>query len=1106
MAKLKKFDIDAALDSIDLRFTGYVPSQQAFEFFNLIRIFMGEDFEIPNPIFHYFIVDMLYGNVKASDFPYSDEIKQTLSVHSDKIGIISSRGSAKALTLDSRVYTPTGYTTIRDINIGDKVLTRNGKTAAVLVKSEVFNKPTYKLTLADGRTLKLSEDHLNVVIVNENGHDIEKVLTTRELYMQIQVLMNLGVYSIPSITNAVMFDSDGVEFNVKDVISAHDKIPDAYLFTTVPQRVSLLQALLDIGGKIGTDGVLSFNSNSLNRISDVCELVRSLGGKATSISKTDLHIRLPKTIIPFSMSSKVADWEAYYPDLTATDLKTDITSILLVDTEPTQCISVGDETHTFLTDGYTITHNSTITSFFYPIVAAIRGELPATGPLSHILILSDSQQGGARDQARIMSNAFEKSKFANGWFESIRCTDSEIELVRKGTTDIKDRHMLIKFKGASALPLDTVLFTDTGTITMGDVTVGDAIFGADGKLCTVTEKSELFSNDIYRITLMDGRHLDVSTDHINSVLFNDGSGYTKADIVTTELIKEQLTTQENTPRLFIENVQPMQYTEKDLSIDPYNLGIIVGMQYTTMAKYQLTTSIDQRLEILRGIINTIEPAITEPSNFVFSANIRSIADSVKDLVWSLGGNVEELEPFVIEDGEFSKTVYRIAVTLNDIELVDNNLVIVPTEGIRCVAIKSIEKVPTVYSQCIAVDNEEKQYMAGAYIRTHNTGGIRSGSRNPVTGDRYALIIADDVIKNEADAYSEAIMHNVTTALLSDARNAMRAKRTQYVLINTPFHKLDPIYMMVESGGYTPLITPICKTIYEDMPKGEFIGLWEDMHSYEQVMDRYNEAVATNSTRAFNQELMLRVSNETDRLITDDMLQWYDRNLLMKTLDGYSLYVTTDFTTTSAAKSDFSVLAVWAVNSEDDWFLVDVCVRQQELQQQYDELMRMVRTWSRGGRVVEVGVEIDGQQKAHLYSIKERMLKDNLFFSFAKQRGAPVTREGILSRSGNTSKIDRFRYILPRFQNHKIYFPLQLKDNPDMLEGLKQLKGATHAGFSTHDDFPDVITQMGLIDLKIPVNSVEELTKSQEDGFLLSDGSIYWYDNHVSNDYNGSTIF
>lgn len=573
MIKLQKFDIDAALDCVDLRFTGYVPSQDAFEFFNLIRVFFGEDFEIPNPIFHYFIVDMLYGNVKAEDFPYSQEIIDTIMVDPHKIGIISTRGSAK----------------------------------------------------------------------------------------------------------------------------------------------------------------------------------------------------------------------------------------------------------------------STITSFFYPIVAAIKGTLPVTGPLSHILILSDSQQGGARDQARILGNAFQKSKFANEWFESMRCTDTEIELVRKGTEALEKRHMLIKLKGAQ------------------------------------------------------------------------------------------------------------------------------------------------------------------------------------------------------------------------------------------------------------------------------TGGIRSGSRNPVTGDRYALIIADDVIKNETEAYSETIMHNVVTALMSDARNAMRAKNTQYVLINTPFHKRDPIYMMVESGGYTPLVTPICKKIYEGMPEEEFVGLWEDMHDYNSVMSRYMEAVATNTTRSFNQELMLRVANEEDRLVTDDMIEWYDRALLMKTLDGYTLYITTDFTTTSAAKSDYSVLAAWAVNSEDDWFLLDLCVRRQELQQQYDELMRMVRTWSRGGRAIEVGIEIDGQQKAHLYSIKERMIKDNLFFAFARQKGAPVGREGIVSRSGSMSKIDRFRYVVPRFQNHKIHFPTQLKNNPDMIEGLKQLKGATHAGFSTHDDFPDVVTQMGLIDLKVPTSSVDDIN-GEEDAWIIGDGEIYWSEERRQVDYGGSTVF
>lgn len=90
------FSVDAALDSIDLKFTDYTPSTDALEFFNLIRIFMGEDFEVPNPKFHYFIVDLLFGNIKREDFPYSPEIRNEIKLATSRIGILSARGSAKS--------------------------------------------------------------------------------------------------------------------------------------------------------------------------------------------------------------------------------------------------------------------------------------------------------------------------------------------------------------------------------------------------------------------------------------------------------------------------------------------------------------------------------------------------------------------------------------------------------------------------------------------------------------------------------------------------------------------------------------------------------------------------------------------------------------------------------------------------------------------------------------------------------------------------------------------------------------------------------------------------------------------------------------------------
>ena len=93
---LTKFDVDAALDSVDLRFTGYLPSKDSLEFFNLIRVFQGQDFEIDTPMWHYFLVDLLLGKITRDQFPYPPEIRNSITVDPSAIAILASRGAAKS--------------------------------------------------------------------------------------------------------------------------------------------------------------------------------------------------------------------------------------------------------------------------------------------------------------------------------------------------------------------------------------------------------------------------------------------------------------------------------------------------------------------------------------------------------------------------------------------------------------------------------------------------------------------------------------------------------------------------------------------------------------------------------------------------------------------------------------------------------------------------------------------------------------------------------------------------------------------------------------------------------------------------------------------------
>ena len=67
------FDLDKALDTYDPTFPRYTPSEDAFEFFTLMRMVEGKDFDFATPIAHYFMVDLMLGYITdPMMFPYSE--------------------------------------------------------------------------------------------------------------------------------------------------------------------------------------------------------------------------------------------------------------------------------------------------------------------------------------------------------------------------------------------------------------------------------------------------------------------------------------------------------------------------------------------------------------------------------------------------------------------------------------------------------------------------------------------------------------------------------------------------------------------------------------------------------------------------------------------------------------------------------------------------------------------------------------------------------------------------------------------------------------------------------------------------------------------------
>jgi predicted phage terminase large subunit-like protein len=202
---------------------------------------------------------------------------------------------------------------------------------------------------------------------------------------------------------------------------------------------------------------------------------------------------------------------------------------------------------------------------------------------------------------------------------------------------------------------------------------------------------------------------------------------------------------------------------------------------------------------------------------------------------------------------------------------------------------------------------------------------------------------------------------------------------------------------------------------------------------------------------FNQELMLQIMSDEDRLIQDSDIRWYEQRELLANKSRYNFYITTDFATSERESSDFSVISVWAFNNNGDWFWVDgICIRQL-MDQNINSLFQLAQEY----KPQSVGIEVSGQQAGFIAWIQDEMQNRNTWFTLASENNS--NRPGIRP---NTNKMLRFQTMVPMFKAGKIYFPEDLASTAPVREAMEELKLAAPGGFkSKHDDFIDTISML-----------------------------------------------
>ena len=349
-------------------------------------------------------------------------------------------------------------------------------------------------------------------------------------------------------------------------------------------------------------------------------------------------------------------------------------------------------------------------------------------------------------------------------------------------------------------------------------------------------------------------------------------------------------------------------------------------------------------------------------------------------------------------------------------------------------------------------------------------GAKTGVRGAKElGKRPDIAVLDDLISDE-DARSDTVIKAVEDTVYKAVNYALHPTKNMIIWSGTPFNARDPLYKAVESGAWGVNVFPVC----EQFPceEKDFKGSWPDRFTYKYVKEQYDTALKLGKVDTFNQELMLRIMSEEDRMILDSDIGWYKLDAVLRNKQRFNFYITTDFATSVKQSADFSVISVWAYNNVGDWLWVDGICKRQLMDKNVNDLFRLAQMY----RPQQVGIEVTGQQGGFIQWIQGEMLERNIYF--------PLASEGNDMKPGirpNTNKMVRFNTVVPLFKARKVFFPLERKNEPPMQEAITELSLASIGGFkSKHDDFIDTISMLPSL---TPWRPTEEaaLHKGEEGG-------------------------
>ncbi|WP_433600212.1 replicative DNA helicase [Nocardia sp. CA-135953] len=131
-------------------------------------------------------------------FTELDEL--TNGLHPGQMIIVAARpGVGKALALDTPLPTPSGWTTMGEVRVGDELLDTAGRPTRVVAATEVLaERPCYEVEFSDGTVIVADEQHQWLTIAGSAGARVAAVRTTGEIVHSVHLTDNSPNHLVPT--------------------------------------------------------------------------------------------------------------------------------------------------------------------------------------------------------------------------------------------------------------------------------------------------------------------------------------------------------------------------------------------------------------------------------------------------------------------------------------------------------------------------------------------------------------------------------------------------------------------------------------------------------------------------------------------------------------------------------------------------------------------------------------------------------------------------------------------------------------------------------------------------------------------------------------------